>query len=605
MFIQFAYTTNNKRTWMKKLSIYDLGGYYKVKYIFSILFFMLLAINSAEAKPKLEGFVLRGDADGAPGYRSHFDNPNGSEWAEHVDGIVVTVEWADLQKSMDGDIEDNNTIDKALKAIRTYNRKKAKNKKLFIKLRVFAGIYSPLWVGEDPNVGSLDVDYKNSKQGTLPKFWTSAFQNHWKKFQKKLAERYDKKALILDVALSGCMTHNAETMWRNYGSNNGTTIEDLKYAGLKQSKDEQCLLNQLTIAAYAWKKTNISMALNSWKEYDKPKNSKGSYPTNPKFIQKMVNKCKKKLGKRCIVGNNSVGLASISKDEARNSDKALYYVNHYANSTYIQTTTVADNIHKAIDYARVYAHASMAELPKLKALDKYDSEYLGSTSMQNIRTALKKKNKGKANKIESNVKTMFRVNNTMAYAFSNNDQYSRYSLTRDSGDYINPIEGYWPNKISDNMEKISASFLAPNNTVYIFLENGNYYRYYYNQNDRTDGPFSTSSAWRGISKKDAKKIVAVLPWKGNRYICFFLNTGEFIIYDWKYHYALYKIPISAGYWPGVSPYAEEIIAAMKWDDNVGYIFLTDNRYLRYDFNTYKARSPRSTKALWPKLLSAD
>jgi len=565
---------------------------------------VLLSSSMAYAyeKPKIEGFVLRGDVtSGAPGERSHFDNPfdEGANWGNKVDGIVITAEWADLQKTAYGEIESNNVIDQAIATITKWNANKPRSEWIFLKLRVFSGIYSPSWVGE--NVGSLEVDFKNAKQGTLPYFWTDSFQSYWADFQNKLGERYDNQPLLLDVALSGCMTHNAETMWRNYGSENTTSVEDLKAHGLTVAKDESCLLNQIDIAANAWKSTNISMAINGWKNYDAAKVN-GHYPKKIEFAKDMVDHCKDVLGNRCIVGNNSVGNKSADDDEHLNSDKALQYVSSYENDTYVQTTTKAENINKAINYAADSLHASMAELPKLKDLDKISHGFLGSDRMQSARANLKSNDSGTTNVFNQNITSMFRVNSSRAYAVRDDARYSRYNIANDYGDYVANIKGNWPQSLVDNMTKISASFLAPNNTVYIFLNDGTYYRYYYSS-DSTAGPFDTAAAWPGISKENAKKIVAALPWKDKKYIYLFLNNGKYIKYNWKYDYAMYTYNITEGLWPGVSAYAKEITGAIKFSERYGYIFLTHNRYLKYDYKYDYASEVRTTSNGWSNLIS--
>ena len=568
-------------------------------------------------KAKLKGFVLRGDVeDGAPGKRSHFDDPTGQDWASSVDGLVITAEWGALQPTMDGEIASDNIIDQAIQKITDWNVGKAKGKQLFLKLRVFAGIYSPKWVGKA--VGSIDVDYKNSKQGTLPYFWTDDFQKYWADFQLKLAERYDNQPLILDVALSGCMTHNAETMWRNYSAKNDTTIETLKAVGLNIKDDEACLLGQIDAAANAWKSTNISMAINSWKDYDK----KG-YPLKSSFVQKMVNRCSAKLGSRCIVGNNSVGNTTADKNEHSDKDKGLHYVSTYKRHTYIQTTTVADNIQKAILYGATKLHASMAELPKLSSLEKA-SISLDSTEMQAARKALKKgratkKNRSNtrmlsltptlditeaedvSNSYQKNISSMFRVNSTLAYALREDGRYSKYSLSSDSSAYIKDIKNHWPASVEKQYTQVSGSFLAPNDTAYIFLKNGTYLRYYYST-DTTQGPFNTARAWHGMTPGQAKKIVAVLPWIKDNTIYFFLNNGKYIKYDWKSDRVLYARKITETTWPGLSAYAKEITGAIKWDGSKGYIFLTGNRYVRYDYAVDRASALRRTSSFWSGIL---
>ena len=144
--------------------------------------------------------------------------------------------------------------------------------------------------------------------------------------------------------------------------------------------------------------------------------------------------------------------------------------------------------------------------------------------------------------------------------------------------------------------------MAPNNTAYIFLNNGTYLRYYYSS-DSTQGPFNTSNGWPGISKGQAKKIVAVLPWTGTKIIYFLLNNGNYIKYDWYQDRALYTRSINNGTWPKLGDYKKEITGAVKWDENKGYIFLTGNRYIRYDFAEDRASNPRSTSSLWPGILN--
>ena len=566
--------------------------------------FMLLSnVAYAYEKPKIEGFILRGDVpSGAPGSRSHFDNPfdSGASWGDKVDGIVITAEWADLQKSKYGEIESDNIIDQAINTITKWNVTRPKSEWIYLKLRVFSGIYSPSWVGE--SVGSMYVNYKNSKQGTLPYFWESDFSVYWADFQKKLGQRYDNNPLLLDVALSGCMTHNAETMWRNYGASNTTSIEDLKDKGLTVAKDERCLLHQLDVAANSWKSTNISMAINGWKNYEGTKSARGHYPLKTSFLTSMVNHCKSLLGNRCIVGNNSVGLKSVENEEHTDSDNALSNVAGYGNETYVQTTTKADDIHEAATYAANKLHASAVELPKLRELNKVSSTYLGDSEMQTARNLLKTNNGSTTNSLNKNVNAMFRVNSSRAYAFRDGGRYIRYDISGDFTDHILDINGNWTSEIHDIYSKITASFLAPNNTVYLFMNDGNYYRYYYSSNS-VQGPFSTSDGWPGISTANSKKIVGALPWKGSNIIYFFLSNGDYIKFDWNEDKVVHTVAMTEGLWPGLGNYSKEITGAIKFSESVGYIFLTNNRYIKYYYDGDYGTEVRSITGNWYDLMA--
>ncbi|MCL1039133.1 hypothetical protein L2750_18545 [Shewanella submarina] len=356
----------------------------------SLLTLLLLCAVSTtsvvEAKPRLEGFVLRGDHSGAVGERNHFDNPNGSTWATHVDGIVVQAEWAHLQPTKNGPISSNNVIDQAIAAVEQWNSANP-NHTLGIKLRVFSGIYSPAWVSEE--TGSFYAQYKNGKEGELPFYWKNkVFRPLWRDFQSKLAAKYDAESVVREVAVSGCMTHNAETMWRNPRDNSRDdgrkNIDIMIENGLTLAKDENCLQWQIRVAANKWPNTHIGMAYNMWKDYE------NGWAKKPAFVDSLMDYCLERAPGRCILGNNSLGLNDIG-DENK-TDDVTYYLKRKGgagNLIYIQTETVATDIHQAINHGADKLHAAMAELPKLKAMNKVSPDYLGGTDMQDARLNLK------------------------------------------------------------------------------------------------------------------------------------------------------------------------------------------------------------------------
>ncbi|ACA87915.1 hypothetical protein [Shewanella woodyi] len=355
----------------------------------SVLVCLAAHIVQVDAKDRLEGFVLRGDHSGTVGERNHFDNPNGSTWARHVDGIVVQAEWAHLQPNKDGAIRANNVIDQAISAVTTWNNANPSNK-LGIKLRVFAGIYSPGWVGDE--TGEFFAQYKNGKEGYMPFFWKAKkFRPLWSNFQTKLAAKYDSHPLLREVAVSGCMTHNAETMWRNPRDNSRDdgkkNIDIMRDNGLTLLKDENCLKWQIRVAASKWPKTHIGMAYNMWQDYENGNAKK------PEFVNTLMDYCIERAPGRCILGNNSLGVSDIG-DENKTTD-VTYYLRQKGdagNLIYVQTETVATDIHLAIDHGADRLHAAMAELPKLKALNKVSATYLQSDDMQDARLNLKTNN---------------------------------------------------------------------------------------------------------------------------------------------------------------------------------------------------------------------
>jgi hypothetical protein len=342
-------------------------------------------------KPRIKGFVLRGDADGYPGFRNHFDDPNTSEYdfGRHVDGIVVQVEWAHLQPEPWGEIVENSIIDQAIAAIEQWNSNQPDHP-LYIKLRVFSGIYAPAWVADTTN--GFMVYYKNGKEGMLPKYWwANRYRPLWEDLQLKLAAKYDEVDIIREVAVSGVMTHNAETMWRNPGDlsrpDGRANIDVMQENGLTMAKDEAALKWQIDAMSAVWKKTHIALAMNMWKDYE------NNWAAKPAFVEDLIEHMLEVCGTRAVIGNNSIGLADTTNDDANDPGDVLYYLKQAFETSgakiYIQTETVADRIHEAILYGQQNIGAEMAELPKLKAMAKYDTNYLSGSLMQDARMKLK------------------------------------------------------------------------------------------------------------------------------------------------------------------------------------------------------------------------
>lgn len=179
-------------------------------------------------------------------------------------------------------------------------------------------------------------------------------------------------------------------------------------------------------------------------------------------------------------------------------------------------------------------------------------------------------------------------NSTRAYFFRSDEQYVRYSKTLDKADagYPNPAsELTWPG-LGKYKDKIIAAFRKDNAKAYFFLSDGHYIRYDINS-DTSDSGYPKSidnDTWPGMGPY-ATNIVAALRWKGNR-VYFFLDNGDYIRYN------LAKDRVDNGYpkainnytWPGLGEYASDIQSAVKWSDGRGYIFLKNQKYVRYNIS---------------------
>lgn len=75
--------------------------------------------------------------------------------------------------------------------------------------------------------------------------------------------------------------------------------------------------------------------------------------------------------------------------------------------------------------------------------------------------------------------------------------------------------------------------------------------------------------------------------KRHNIFLFLMNNGSYLRYDVNTGTLEIK-PINDSTWPGVAPYKNEIVTAVQFDRDLArdvyYIFLTGNRYLKYDMD---------------------
>ncbi|GAA3930985.1 hemopexin repeat-containing protein [Litoribacillus peritrichatus] len=200
-------------------------------------------------------------------------------------------------------------------------------------------------------------------------------------------------------------------------------------------------------------------------------------------------------------------------------------------------------------------------------------------------------------------------NSLKAYFFRNDAQYVRYDKLTDQSDSGYPKEtndSNWPG-LNAYKDQITASFKKDAATSYFFLKNGQYINYD-NVADKVRSGYPkdiTSVTWPGLdSYKD--QIEAALRWHNDK-VYFFLSDGQYIRYDLDSDAvdSGYPKPINDDTWPGMRAYATDITAAVKWSDNLGYIFLSNQRYLRYDLAEDRVEEGyprRIDDGTWPGLL---
>ncbi|MEC4728524.1 hypothetical protein HWQ46_23660 [Shewanella sp. D64] len=356
-----------------------------------------------EAKDRAAGFYTRGDVSKVPGSRNGFDNPNvtdlskPTDWAESVDGIVVQLEWSELQpdaplNSNQKAVLDSSWIDDAIDEVETWNDVDGNNQ-LGIKLRIFAGIY---WVKDE--AGSSTLDFKRSNfDGDYPHFWKTKFKTRYKELHHLLAAKYDSEPLIKEIAISACMIKNADMHRARSEYQNINILVD---AGLTWQKDRTCQNWQINAVAGKWDTTWVSVARPHFRQFKKMETSpkKSDWPLNTSVMKETVETCRK--AETCVSGNNSLEQEDKDANAFTNDQHAIYYAaskyrknNESKAPLYFQTDVkIAQGsglIHNIIGWGIKNSHVEMIELPTLKAFKNYDDSYLGSKMMQNKREKLK------------------------------------------------------------------------------------------------------------------------------------------------------------------------------------------------------------------------
>ena len=200
-------------------------------------------------------------------------------------------------------------------------------------------------------------------------------------------------------------------------------------------------------------------------------------------------------------------------------------------------------------------------------------------------------------------------NLSRGYFFRSDTQYVRYNKVLDKAEdgYPRAVnESNWPG-LGAYRENLVASFHKDSDTAYFFTHDGQYLSYDLNTDSVRDGyPKAVDeTTWSGLGAY-ADNIVATLRWKGSK-VYFFLEDGHYLRYDLVNDSvdSGYPKPINDSTWPGLGAYAQQITAAIYWDDTRAYFFLDGQRYIRYSIASDRVDSgyPKQTNdSTWPGLL---
>jgi hypothetical protein len=213
---------------------------------------------------------------------------NTGDWPSIVDARVPTVEWRVLQPAPDrfryAPIDD--LIANARAAGDT------------LRLRVMAGRFAPDWVKR--RFGTVEVrDPIDGISASVPRWWVADYMNVYRRFQAKLAARYDGNGTIRSVTVSGAMTVYAEPFIR--GMSSPFTRTSLLAAGYSAKKDRRAIRESLD-AQEPWQGTRQILAFNAWQFVRQD----GTFGIDTRFPNRIMDRFRSMFGRRAILQNNSI-----------------------------------------------------------------------------------------------------------------------------------------------------------------------------------------------------------------------------------------------------------------------------------------------------------
>jgi hypothetical protein len=156
---------------------------------------------------------------------------------------------------------------------------------------------------------------------------------------------------------------------------------------------------------------------------------------------------------------------------------------------------------------------------------------------------------------------------------------------------------------------VAAAVLWSGDKAQFFLNDGRYIRYDL-RGDRADDGYPKpvdDTTWPGLGPYAHQIVAACNGPNGKAY--FFLTNGQYI------RYAIEADKMDPGYpkaiddttWPGMGRYAGALASALNWKDGKIQFFLTNRQYIRYDVASDRADPdyPKDiTESAWPGLASS-
>ncbi len=207
-----------------------------------------------------------------------------------LQGFVINANWADVQPSGPSDLV-TATIDSQLAL--------ASQRHQVVKLRVFSGIAVPDWLKTETGPPVSVTEPASGQTGTIGRYWTTPFGRAYENLETMLAARYDHVPELREVTVSRCSTVFSETFLRN--ARDTATLAALVAAGLTAAADKACIKSEIA-AHQVWKQTRTGVAFNPFQALGPD----GSSVIDEPFTEQMIDYCRRLLGPRCVLENNSL-----------------------------------------------------------------------------------------------------------------------------------------------------------------------------------------------------------------------------------------------------------------------------------------------------------
>lgn len=196
---------------------------------------------------------------------------------------TCVVRWSDFQKTLNGPLTPNNSMDSFIKKGYTG------------RARIYMGRYSPPFV---LNMGKVTMEDAYDKiTSDCPMWWLAEVQAAQRDFLTKFAAAYDGKISAIFIANGG--TTYAEPFIRGIAS--PVSRKNLLAAGYTPEKDQETYVAGYNMCK-VFKITRIAQAFNPWQYV----NADGNGRSDINFTIQMMDKLAAMFPRRAIWQNNSI-----------------------------------------------------------------------------------------------------------------------------------------------------------------------------------------------------------------------------------------------------------------------------------------------------------